>query len=107
MKEQDFIKAVLSGRPLVLVEYRSTETDVINRKVVKTGQSAVMPIIKHKVLVGDNSYELPEFPEEGADLTKYVSPYVQRDTLVVNVLTMEQTKWGSRMSGDILGKLTK
>lgn len=100
-----FIKSVLAGKPLLLVEYRATETDTINRKVVKAGESAVMPVVKHKVLVGNDSYEVAEFLPDGADLTKVKAPFMARDMVVLEVQTMERTKYGNRINGTFHGKL--
>lgn len=105
MKKDKFIEAVLAGRPLVLVEYRATETDNINRKVVKAGESATMPIVKHKVLVGNDSYEVPEFLPDGSDLSKVKAPFASRDMVVLELETMEKTKWGNRIAGTFHGKL--
>lgn len=110
MTKEDMFKLVLSGRPVLLVEYRATETDSVNRKVVKAGESATMPVVKHKVLVGNDSWEVTEFLPDGADLNAAKKPphgAVMRDLLVVEVRSMEKTKWGSRIDGDFLGKLDK
>lgn len=105
MKKDDLMKLVLAGKPVLLCEYRSTEKDMVNRKVVKAGESATMPLLKHKVLVGDDSWELGEFPASKEDFDKYKSPYQVRDMVIVQVETMERTKYGTRMQGEILGKL--
>lgn len=105
MKQADLIKHILAGRPLLVVEYRATETDSINRKVVKAGESATMPVVKHKVLVGNDSYEVAEFLPDGSDLSKVKAPFTPRDMVVIEVRTMEQTKWGNRINGEFHGKL--
>jgi len=105
MKKQAFIDAALAGKPVILVEYRATETDTINRKVVKAGESATMPVVKHTVLVGNQSFEVAEFLPDGADLSKVKAPYIMRDMVVIEIESMEQTKWGARMGGKFLGKL--
>jgi len=105
MKKDELIKLVLEGKPLLVCEYRNTEKDSINRKVVKAGESATMPILKHKVLVGDDSWELGEFPATREAFDKYASPYKVREMVVVQIETMERTKYGARMQGEILGKL--
>lgn len=105
MKQAEFIKQVLAGKPLVLGEYRNTEKDEINRNVVKAGESATMPIIKHKFIVGDDSFEFPEFPKNAAEFAKYEPPFKTRDMVVIEVHTMEKTKWGARISGALHGKL--
>lgn len=105
MKQDTFIKSVLAGKPLLLVEYRATETDTINRKVVKAGESATMPVVKHKVLVGNDSYEVAEFLPDGADLSKVKAPFTARDMVVLEIETMERTKYGNRIQGTFHGKL--
>jgi len=105
MKKAEFSKQALAGKPLLVVEYRDTEKDTINRKVVKAGESATMPMIKHKVLVGNDSWELTQFPNSQKEFDEYKSPYAMRDLIVVQVESMEKTKYGSRMNGEILGKL--
>lgn len=105
MTKQEFIDNVLAGRPLILVEYRATETDTINRKVVKAGESATMPMVKHSVLVGNTSFEVAEFLPDGANLKDVKAPYKLRDMVVIEVETMEATKWGNRMTGTFHGKL--
>lgn len=107
MKKDTFITQVLAGKPLILVEYRATETDEINRKVVKAGESAVMPVVKHKVLVGNDSWEVTEFLPDGADLKQVKAPFglVMRDLVILEVEAMERTKFGNRISGTFLGKL--
>jgi len=107
MKESEFVANVLAGKPLLLVEYRSFVADEIVRKVPKAGQSATMPIIKHKVLLGDDSWELGEFLDDGQEVKSYKSQFRARDLVAVQVETMEKTKWGSRMNGVMLGKLEK
>jgi len=105
MKKDDMIKAVLAGRPLILVEYRACETDSINRKVVKAGQSSVMPVAKHKVLVENDSWEVTEFLDDGVDLSKVKAPYAMRDMVVLEIKAMERTKYGNRVEGEFHGKL--
>lgn len=105
MKSSEVSKQVLAGRPLMVVEYRATEVDMVNRKVVKAGEAATMPILKHKVLVGNDSWELAQFVKDGVDPSKVAPPGVMRDLIVVEVAAMERTKYGNRMSGEILGKL--
>lgn len=107
MKESEFIKKALSGTPLIVVEYRATETDEVRRKVVKVGESSVMPMVKHKVLVGNDSFEIGEFLPDGAKLSEVKAPYAPRDLVVFEVTTMEVTKYGARMSGTFHGKLEK
>jgi len=105
MKKDTFIAAVLAGNPLLLVEYRATETDTINRKVVKAGESAVMPVVKHKVLVGNDSWEVTEFLPDGSDLSKVKAPFAPREMAVLKVESMERTKFGNRINGEFQGKL--
>jgi len=105
MKKQEFIDKVIAGKPLLHVEYRSCEIDDINRKVVKVGESTTQPIIKHKVLVGDDSYEVGEFPEAGFDRKTYVAPYKKGDMVVLQIRTMEMTKYGTRINGEFHGKI--
>jgi len=105
MKKDKLIEQVLAGRPLLVVEYRATETDTINRKVVKAGESATMPVVKHKVLVGNDSYEVAEFLPDGSDLSKVKAPFTARDLVVLEVETMERTKYGNRIQGTFHGKL--
>jgi len=105
MKKQVLCDAVLAGQPLLVVEYRATETDTINRKVVKAGESAVMPVVKHKVLVGNDSWEVTEFLPDGADLSKVKPPFTPRQLVVLKVEAMERTKFGNRISGEFQGAL--
>lgn len=105
MKKEQFSKEALAGRPLIIVEYRSTETEELRRKVVKVGEASTMPIVKHKVLVGNDSFEVAEFLADGAKLQDVKAPFVMRDLVVFEVETMEKTKWGNRMSGKFHGKL--
>jgi len=105
MKSSEFSKQALSGRPLLVVEYREMQLDEVRRKVPKVGESATMPLIKHKVLVGNESWEIGEFLPDGADLKAIKPPFQMRDLVVVEVETMEKSKWGSRMQATIHGKL--
>lgn len=105
MKKQLFIDNVLAGKPLLLVEYRATEIDEINRKVVKAGESATMPIVKHKVLVGNDSYEVAEFLPNGADIKAIKAPFTKGQMVILEIKTMEVTKWGSRINGEFHGTL--
>lgn len=105
MKKEEYTRRSLSGDPLILVEYRSTEIDEIRRKVVKAGESSVMPMIKHKVLVKNDSYEVAEFVNDGVDLKAYKAPFVMRDMVVFEIDGMEATKWGTRLKGSFHGKL--
>lgn len=105
MKKDKLIELVLSGKPLLVVEYRETKAENINRKVVKAGESSVMPVVKVKVLVGNDSYEITEFLPDGTDITKIGEKFKTRDLIVIEVETMEKTKWGNRISGEIHGKL--
>lgn len=105
MKKDKFIESVLSGKPFLHVEYRSFEVDTINRKVVKVGESATMPIKKHKVLVGDDSYEVAEFVAPGEDVSKAVAPYKKGEMVILEIRTMEMTKYGTRINGDFHGKI--
>jgi len=105
MKKEAFLTNVLAGKPMILVEYRDMEADTINRKVVKAGESATMPMCKHKVLVGNDSYEVAQFLPDGTDPTKVPKPYQTRDMVVLEVETMERTKYGNRIQGTFHGKL--
>jgi len=107
MKEAQFIKDALAGRPLIVVEYRATETDTIRRKVVKAGEASTMPIIKHKVLSGNDSFEVAEFLPDGSNLSEVKPPFAFRDLVVFEVDSREVTKYGSRMTGTFHGKLEK
>jgi len=105
MTKEEFVKIVLTGRPVILVEYRSANPDTIRRKVVKAGESAEMPLIKHKVLVGDDSWEVAEFLDDGKSLKDYKVQFVSRDIVAFELESMEKSKWGNRMSGTFLGKM--
>jgi len=105
MKKDMFIKEALAGKPLIIVEYRATETGEIRRSVPKAGEAATMPIIKHKVIVGNDSFEVAEFPPDGTKLSEVKAPYKARDLVVFEVASMEKTKYGSRMTGTFHGVL--
>lgn len=105
MKKAEFSKLALSGKPLLVVEYREMQLDEVRRKVAKVGEAATMPIIKHKVLVGNDSWEIGEFLKDGVDAKTIKAPFQMRDLVVVEVKSMEVTKWGSRMDATFHGKL--
>lgn len=105
MKRDTLIAQVLAGKPLLVVEYRETKTETINRKVVKAGESSVMPMSKHKVLVGNDSYEVAEFLPDNTDIKSVKAPFNARDMVVLEVESMEKTKWGNRINGTFHGKL--
>lgn len=105
MKKQEFINQVTAGKPLLVVEYRSTVAEDIRRSNPKAGEAAVMPVAKHRVLVGDKSYDVTEFLPDGAKVSEVKAPFNPRDLVVIEVTSMEDTKWGSRITGKFHGKL--
>jgi len=105
MKKDTSLSEVLKGRPLLLVEYRATETEEVRRKVPKAGESATMPMVRHKVLVGNDSYDVSEFLPDGANIKEVKAPFASRDMVVIEIETMEKTKWGNRIQGTFHGKL--
>jgi len=105
MKATEFSKLALSGRPLIVVEYREMQLDEVRRKVAKVGEAATMPLLKHKVLVGNDSWEISEFVKDGVDPKTVKQPYAMRELVVVEVDSMEKTTWGSRMQAKFHGKL--
>lgn len=105
MKASEFSKQALTGKPLLVVEYREMQVDEVRRKVQKVGEAATMPLIKHKVLVGNESWEIGEFLADGVDVKAVKQPYAMRDLVVVEVETMEKSKWGARMQAKFHGKL--
>jgi len=105
MKQSEFIKQVLAGKPLCLVEYRKTEGDEIRRKVVKAGESAVMPMAKHTVISDDKSFEVAEFLPDGAKIADIKAPYERGAVVAFYVDSKEETKFGARLTGMFLGKL--
>jgi len=105
MKASEFSKQALAGRPLIVVEYREMVLDEVRRKVAKVGESATMPLLKHKVLVGNDSWEIGEFVKDGVDAKTVKQPFAMRELVVIEVQTMEKTTWGSRMQATFHGKL--
>lgn len=97
------MRRILLGEALIVVEFRKTEVDEIRRSVVKTGQASVMPIAKHTVLLGDKSFEVPEFLADGADITKVKAPFERGQKVFFLMEGMESTKWGDRLNGSFLG----
>jgi len=105
MKHSEVIKSVLAGMPLVIVEFRKTETDTLRRKAPKQGEAALMPQAKHTVLIGDVSFEVVEWLPDGADLSKVTAPHPRGARVVMELESMEQTKYGNRASGKFHGLL--
>lgn len=92
MKTSEATRRILLGEPIIVVEFRKTEADEIRRSVVKTGQASVMPIAKHTVLLGDKSYEVPEFLPDGADIAKVKAPFDRGQKVFFLMEGMEATK---------------
>lgn len=104
MNKDKLLVAILSGKPIILVEYRKCEFDIIRRNAPKTGQSPTMPQLKHTVLVGDVSYEVTEWLESDKGYTVgEVKPMFARGTrCAVELESMEKTKYGNRIEGRII-----
>jgi len=101
MTKSELLKDVIAGKPLLVVEYRTVKTDVVRRNAPKTGQSATMPQAKHKILIGDNSYEVTDWLPDGTDL-KAVVPLWERGTrCVLEVETIEHSEYGNRVNGKL------
>jgi len=105
MKQAEYIKRSLAGERLIIVEFRKTVGDEIRRKVVKAGEASVMPMAKHTVLSNDTSYEVAQFLPDGADVKQVKPPYEKGTRVVFALEGMEQTKWGTRMTGEFHGPL--
>jgi len=105
MKTSELIRLVLKGRPVLVAKYLGMEKDSIRRRVPKEGESATMPVCKHKLLVGYESFELAVFLDKGQNLEDQKELYEEGTPIVVQVDALEKTKYGNRMQGTIAGPL--
>lgn len=103
MKTSAIIDRILAGEAIIVVEFRKTDADEIRRSVVKTGQASVMPIAKHTVLLGDKSYEVPEFLPDNTDIKAVRAPFPKGQKVWFLLEGMETTKWGDRLNGSFIG----
>jgi len=103
MKSAELLKLVLAGRLIAVVEFRKTETDTVRRKAPKAGEQATMPMVKHTVLVNDESFEVTEFLPDGADLKAVKAPFERGQRVALEIEGMERSKYGNRIQGTFQG----
>jgi len=105
MKQAEYIKRSLAGERLIIVEYRKAEGDEVRRNVVKAGEKATMAMAKHTVLSNDESYEVSQFLDDGADVKQVKAAYDRGTKVVFALEATETTKWGARMRGEFHGPI--
>jgi len=107
MKESAILARIVNGEPIIFAEFRNSKGDIIRRKAPKPGEQATMPQAIHTVLVGDESFQVIEWLDDGADVTKVVDKYAKRARVAVKIESMERSKYGNRIAGEFVGEVEK
>lgn len=75
MKESAIMPALMAGKPLLVVEYRSSNPEVITYRDKQTGRSANFKALTHTVELGTASVMVRERVGDDFDPATYKAPF--------------------------------
>lgn len=99
MKDQDILKAIKKGVPLMVVEYRGFDADTMQWTNKATGRAMSAPIARHRVETESEGFVVTDFLPEGTKVEDAKSPYVKGQKLVLEIETMTKEKGTTRAKG--------
>jgi len=101
MNKEQFLKVALSGKPVVIVEYRSFKEDAISYRDKKSGQAVHRLIVKHAVEMGADQVQVTEWLPEGAKPGEAKSAFKKGQQCVLEITGMERQQGFYTCSGQL------
>lgn len=102
MKQADMIKRILSGEPIVVVEYRAFKPDTIRYRDKKSGAAVERHVIKHSVEMGDMQVQVTEWLPDGVDLGTVKPTFSKGQRLALKLNGMEPNQGFYQATGDLI-----
>lgn len=102
MKQDELIKRVLAGEPLIVVEYRSFKIDAIRYRDKQTQQTVARNIVKHGIEMGDAQVSVTEWLPDGTDLKTVNPAFAKGEKCVLKLRGMEPQQGFYNASGELL-----
>lgn len=104
MNKAQFVEAALSGKPIIIVEYRAFKHEVIKfrDKSSVTGQMIEKDTVAHSCEAGDMQMRVSEWLPDGADVTKLKAPFAKGQKCAFLIKGMQQDKGFFRAQGELL-----
>lgn len=95
MKKSELTAKVLSGEPLVCVEYRTGVVETISYRDKSTGRAASFSKVTHNVEAGSRNITVSERLPDGADPAKWVQTIKKGApaVLILEGLSRERGIW--------------
>jgi len=101
MKQDEIMKNVLNGVPVVVVEYRSFKIETIRYTDKKTGSAVSKPMIKHGIEMGDQQATITEWLPDGAVLTDVKPHFKKGDKCILKIQGVEQIQGFASIRGTL------
>jgi len=102
MKQAEILKAVLSGVPVVVVEYRAFKLEEISYADKKQGGMRVTkPIVKHAIELGDTQASIAEWLPDGVKLSDIKPTFKKGDKCVLRIEGVENVSGFASIRGKL------
>jgi len=101
MKQDEIMKHVLNGSPVVVVEYRSFKIETIRYTDKKTGSAVQKPMIKHGIEMGEQQATITEWLPDGVILTDVRPNFKKGDKCVLTIQGVEQVQGFASIRGKL------
>lgn len=99
MQKTQFIELALTGKPLVLVEYRSFKEEEIRFRDKKTGNAVQRLILKHAVEMAGAQVQISEWLPEETKAGTATPPFRKGAMAVLEIQGMRQEQGFYRAEG--------
>lgn len=102
MKQSEFIRGVLAGKPAIVVEYRQFKMEPITYRDTKSGAMVTKDTVAHGVEAGDLQVRVSEWIPDGVD-AKTLKPAFEKGTKCILVIKSLNTDKGVlRAQGELI-----
>lgn len=102
MKKSEFLKNVLEGKPMILVEYRASRAEHIKWRDKETKMMVEGTTLSHTVENATDSIRISDRLAEGVKPEDYKSPYSKGDKVILQIRGLQVQKGVTTAVGDLL-----
>lgn len=101
MKRQEFLNGVQNGVPLVEVEYRASNAEVIKWRDKVTKQALSAPMVRHTVEYHKGSMAVSERVPDDFNVENYNPPFKKGDKVILEIAGWQSQKGAITAQGTL------
>lgn len=105
MKQKELLDQVLKGNPVMVVEYRASEPEVVRFRNKETGSQEEIKKLTHTVEAGNTSFKVSERVNGDFHPENYQSPFKKGTICVLHIESYSRDKGFNRVASGRLEAL--